>query len=114
MMKCQHLADLMGSLCLHSRAVICRAGAGEASNRTGWCAGAAEAVFAIKALHSGLGPPLLNLWKQWPPRLAGLTGKTPVQLPKGPRAVMSNSFGFGGASSSLIFTSPPQIDDWDV
>lgn len=78
-------------------------------------AGAVEAVLAIKALCTATGPPLLNLWKQHPPLLARLAGSSqPQKLPPGPKAVMSNSFGFGGTSSSLVFCSPPKLDDWDT
>ncbi|KAK9806500.1 hypothetical protein WJX73_004168 [Symbiochloris irregularis] len=45
--------------------------------------------------------------------LQGIVGpKGPAQLPAGPIAVMSNSFGFGGTNAALLLTTPPCIDDW--
>ena len=76
-------------------------------------AGAIEAVFAVKALVHSLAPPLLNLWKHHPPVLGNLAGQA-TALPPGPKAVMSNSFGFGGTNTSLVFASPPRLDDWDL
>jgi 3-oxoacyl-[acyl-carrier-protein] synthase II len=79
-------------------------------------AGAAEAAFCVMALSSGVVPHTLNLTC---PDAAGLALATvgagaPVQLlADAPRrvpdlrAVLSNSFGFGGANASLCFTLPP-------
>lgn len=76
-------------------------------------AGAIEAVFSVLALAHRLAPPTLNLAKQEPRTLRGIVGpKGPAQLPSGPIAVMSNSFGFGGTNAALLLTSPPQVDDW--
>ena len=76
-------------------------------------AGAIEALFAVKALENSLAPPLLNLWKHHPPVLGNLSGQA-AALPAGLKAVMSNSFGFGGTNTSLVFASPPKLDDWDL
>lgn len=76
-------------------------------------AGAIEAVFSVLALAHRQAPPTLNLTKQEPRTLQGIVGpKGPAQLPSGPIAVMSNSFGFGGTNAALLLTSPPHVDDW--
>ena len=77
-------------------------------------AGALEALFAVKSLVHSLAPPVLNLWKQHPPVLGNLVSGRAAALPVGPKAVMSNSFGFGGTSTCLVLASPPKLDDWDV
>ena len=70
-------------------------------------AGAVEAIFALLALRHGVAPPTANLTAPDPPLLAGLVAGSPAPLPQGPRAVLSNSFGFGGTNASLVFASPP-------
>ena len=70
-------------------------------------AGAVEAIFALLALHSGRAPPTANLAAPDPPLLANLVAGRPCELPDGPRAVLSNSFGFGGTNAALVFASPP-------
>eukprot|EP00887_Chlorella_sp_A99_P006495 scaffold3.g6495.t1 len=70
-------------------------------------AGAVEAIFSILALHHGLAPVTLNLEAPDPPLLAGLVAGGPARLPPGPRAVLTNSFGFGGTNASLVFATPP-------
>lgn len=71
-------------------------------------AGAVEAIFSLLALASGTAPATANLAAPDPPLLAGLVAGVPARLPAGPRAVLSNSFGFGGTNAALVFTSPPQ------
>ena len=76
-------------------------------------AGAVEAVFTVLALANRFAPPTLNLVKQNPQTLANIVGPAAARpLPKGPIAVMSNSFGFGGTNAALLFTTPPIYDDW--
>ena len=76
-------------------------------------AGAIEAVFSVLALAHRCAPPTLNLNKQQPRLLSGISGPgTGTTLPQGPIAVMSNSFGFGGTNAALLLTSPPTLDDW--
>ncbi|MEH6404238.1 MAG: beta-ketoacyl-ACP synthase II [Sneathiella sp.] len=66
-------------------------------------AGGVEAIFAIKALNEGIMPPTLNLDEpsegldlNFVPKIA--------QEKKNMKAVLSNSFGFGGTNASLLMT----------
>ena len=72
-------------------------------------AGAVEAIFSLLALDSGQAPPTANLEVPAPPLLAGLLGAAggPGALPAGPRAVLSNRFGFGGTNAALVFATAP-------
>jgi 3-oxoacyl-[acyl-carrier-protein] synthase II len=72
---------------------------------TGHLLGAAagiEAVFTILALHHSTIPPTINLHKQDPAVDLDLVPNTARQ--KKVDAVMSNSFGFGGTNSTLVFS----------
>ncbi len=65
--------------------------------------GAVEAVFAVLALHHQRAPGTVNLSTPDPPLLRGLLQAGQVgQLRRG-GLVMSNSFGFGGTNTSLVF-----------
>ncbi|MCW5699124.1 MAG: beta-ketoacyl-ACP synthase II [Rhodospirillales bacterium] len=66
-------------------------------------AGAAEAIYAIKALQTGVIPPTLNLDK--PDEGCDLDLVPYVAKERPVRVVMSNSFGFGGTNASLVFKS---------
>jgi 3-oxoacyl-[acyl-carrier-protein] synthase II len=71
---------------------------------TGHLLGAAagvEAVFTILALHHGVIPPTINLHKQDPAVDLDLVPNVARQ--KQVNVVMSNSFGFGGTNSTLVF-----------
>ncbi len=64
-------------------------------------AGAVEAIFSIKAMNENMLPPTLNLNNPEPDidvDLVPLKAKS-----KEIKAVLSNSFGFGGTNASLIF-----------
>ncbi len=64
-------------------------------------AGAAEAIYTIKAINTGVIPPTLNL--DTPDEGCDLD-LVPHQAKERPvRAAMSNSFGFGGTNASLVF-----------
>ena len=68
-------------------------------------AGAAEAVFCIKALNEGVCPPTLNLDT---PSDGCDIDLVPHQAKERPiENVMSNSFGFGGTNASLILSNKP-------
>lgn len=65
-------------------------------------AGAVEAVFSIMAIQNQTCPPTLNLHK--PAEELGDFDLVPLKAKKREiKAAMSNSFGFGGTNSSLIF-----------
>ena len=71
---------------------------------TGHLLGAAagiEAVFTILALHYGVIPPTINLHKQDPAVDLDLVPNTARDVKV--NVVMSNSFGFGGTNSTLVF-----------
>jgi hypothetical protein len=70
-------------------------------------AGAVEAAFSILALQHGVAPPTCNLETPDPQLLPLLVSGTAAELPRGPRAVLCNSFGFGGTNASVLFCSPP-------
>ncbi len=64
-------------------------------------AGAVEAIFGIKAIETGIVPPTLNLHE----RAEGCDGIDLVALEAQERpvkAILSNSFGFGGTNASLV------------
>ena len=63
-------------------------------------AGAIEAIFCIKAIEEGIVPPTLNLRNPIRPGLDLVKGKAKH---KEVNVAMSNSFGFGGINSVLIF-----------
>ena len=67
-------------------------------------AGAAEAIFCIKAMESGQVPPTLNLDHPSDGCDIDLVPHVAKQRPV--RAALSNSFGFGGTNASLIFKAP--------
>ena len=64
-------------------------------------AGAAEAIFSIKAIETGIIPPTLNLDN--PSDGCDLDLVPHVAKEREVRAALSNSFGFGGTNASLIF-----------
>jgi 3-oxoacyl-[acyl-carrier-protein] synthase II len=65
-------------------------------------AGAAEAVFCIKAINDGVCPPTLNLDN--PSEGCDIDLVPHVAKERALRNVMSNSFGFGGTNASLIIS----------
>ena len=68
-------------------------------------AGAVEAIFAILAIRDQVVPPTLNL-DDLEPSCTGID-LVPWEARRRPvRAVLSNSFGFGGTNASLILTAP--------
>jgi 3-oxoacyl-[acyl-carrier-protein] synthase II len=67
-------------------------------------AGAAEAIFSIKAIETGQIPPTLNLDN--PSEGCDMDLVPHVAKERPVRAALSNSFGFGGTNASLIFRKP--------
>jgi 3-oxoacyl-[acyl-carrier-protein] synthase II len=65
-------------------------------------AGAAEAIYSIKAIETGVLPPTLNLDNP-SEGCDGIDLVPHVAKEKPVRAAMSNSFGFGGTNATLIF-----------
>lgn len=63
-------------------------------------AGAIEALFCIKAIETGVVPPTINLWR---PIRKGLNLVKSRAQTREVNIAMSNSFGFGGINSVLIF-----------
>ncbi|XP_071903629.1 3-oxoacyl-[acyl-carrier-protein] synthase, mitochondrial-like isoform X2 [Coffea arabica] len=67
-------------------------------------AGAVEAIFTVLAIHHGIAPLTLNLTEPDPVfsnDFMPLTASKEMII----KAAMSNSFGFGGTNSSLLFSS---------
>ncbi|XP_075513558.1 3-oxoacyl-[acyl-carrier-protein] synthase, mitochondrial isoform X4 [Primulina tabacum] len=67
-------------------------------------AGAVEALFSILSIHHGIAPLTLNLTKPDPMFIGDfmpLTASKKMNI----KAALSNSFGFGGTNSSLLFAS---------
>jgi 3-oxoacyl-[acyl-carrier-protein] synthase II len=67
-------------------------------------AGAVEAIFSILAINDGVLPPTLNLDNPLDGCDMNLVPHTPQE--RKVRAVLSNSFGFGGTNASLVFKAP--------
>ncbi len=65
-------------------------------------AGSAEAIISIKAITEGLVPPTINLENQ-DPEVADLDYVPNVARKADVKVALSNSFGFGGCNSVLIF-----------
>jgi len=65
-------------------------------------AGAAEAVACVRALETGIVPPTINLTDPDPECDLDYVPLTARNIDM--KAVMSNSFGFGGHNATLIFT----------
>lgn len=68
-------------------------------------AGAAEAVFTVKALKERVAPPTINIETVDPDVHLNIVRDTPAQLPDGDIAAITNSFGFGGHNAVVSFRS---------
>jgi 3-oxoacyl-[acyl-carrier-protein] synthase II len=69
-------------------------------------AGALEAIVTILSIREGCVPPTINL-EDAGPEGAGIDLTPKVAAKHTIRAALSNSFGFGGQNTALIFTGPP-------
>ncbi|MCW4114097.1 beta-ketoacyl-ACP synthase [Aurantimonas sp. MSK8Z-1] len=69
-------------------------------------AGAIEAVFSVLTLRTGVLPPTINYTNPDPAIPLDTVPNTARRQPV--RAVLSNSFGFGGQNVSLVIAAPPQ------
>ncbi|MGI9435461.1 MAG: beta-ketoacyl synthase N-terminal-like domain-containing protein, partial [Geminicoccaceae bacterium] len=69
-------------------------------------AGGVEAIFALLALHHQIVPPTLNL--DDPSDGCDLDLVPHEAKRRDVRAVLSNSFGFGGTNATLVLTRPPE------
>ncbi|MEB2325125.1 MAG: beta-ketoacyl-ACP synthase II [Sorangiineae bacterium] len=67
-------------------------------------AGAVEAILCVLALEAGLLPPTINLDR--PDPACALDHVAPKAREREVRAVLSNAFGFGGVSASLLLGRP--------
>jgi 3-oxoacyl-[acyl-carrier-protein] synthase II len=68
-------------------------------------AGAVEAAFTVLALLHGAAPPTANLAAPEARLAASLVRGGPAALPPGPRAALTNSFGFGGTNACLALAT---------
>lgn len=68
--------------------------------------GAVEAVFTVLALHHRRAPGTANLSTPQPSLLRGLLKAGEVGRVREGGLAMSNSFGFGGTNTSLVFATP--------
>jgi len=68
-------------------------------------AGAIEAVVTVQTIREGCVPPTINLTDP-DPESAGMDLTPNVAATRSVRAALSNSFGFGGQNTALIFTAP--------
>lgn len=68
-------------------------------------AGAVEAIFSILAMERGVAPPTINLDNPSVETEIDLVPNEPRK--REIRAVLSNSFGFGGTNATLVMTGPP-------
>ncbi|MBW3621630.1 MAG: beta-ketoacyl-[acyl-carrier-protein] synthase family protein, partial [Actinobacteria bacterium] len=66
-------------------------------------AGAVEAIVSILSLRDGVVPGTANLTTRDPAIDLDVVARTPREVPL--RAVLSNSFGFGGQNASLVLTT---------
>lgn len=87
---------------------VCLSSTKSATGHLLGAAGAVEAVFSILALRDQMAPPTLNLDN---PSIDTQLDLVPHKAkPIQAKAVMSNSFGFGGTNAAIIFAQAPKIN----
>ncbi len=67
-------------------------------------AGAVEGAFSVLAIRDGVCPPTINLDNPSVDTAINLAANKKVEKPV--KAVLSNSFGFGGTNASVVFAAP--------
>lgn len=87
---------------------VCMSSTKSATGHLLGAAGAVEAIFSILALRDQMAPPTLNLDN---PSVDTDLDLVPHKAkPIKAKAVMSNSFGFGGTNAAVIFAQAPEND----
>jgi 3-oxoacyl-[acyl-carrier-protein] synthase II len=89
----------------HSANRLCMSSTKSATGHLLGAAGSVEAVFSILAMNQNVAPATLNLDDPSDGLNMDLVPHTPKERPI--RAVLSNSFGFGGTNASLVLTPAP-------
>ena len=87
----------------HARALVVSSTKSMTGHLLG-AAGGVEAIFAIKAMETGMIPPTINLDNPDPACDLDYAPHTPVA--RALEVVLSNSFGFGGVNGTLVFKKP--------
>jgi 3-oxoacyl-[acyl-carrier-protein] synthase II len=96
--ECQAINSVFGD---HARRGLCVSSTKSMTGHLLGAAGGLEAVVSVLALHHGIVPPTINVEEQDPECQLDVTPNVARQKKMG--AVASNSFGFGGTNSVLIF-----------
>jgi 3-oxoacyl-[acyl-carrier-protein] synthase II len=96
--ECQAINTVFGE---HARKGLCVSSTKSMTGHLLGAAGGLEAVVTVLALHHGVVPPTINVEEQDPECALDVTPNVARQ--KKMTAVASNSFGFGGTNSVLIF-----------
>ena len=89
----------------HSANQLCMSATKSATGHLLGAAGSVEAIFSILAMNQNVAPATLNLDDPSDGLNIDLVPHTPKERPI--RAVLSNSFGFGGTNASLVLTPAP-------
>ena len=89
----------------HSANRLCMSSTKSATGHLLGAAGSVEAIFSILAMNQNVAPATLNLDDPSDGLNIDLVPHTPKERPI--RAVLSNSFGFGGTNASLVLTPAP-------
>ena len=96
--ECQAINSVFGA---HAQKGLCVSSTKSMTGHLLGAAGGLEAVVTVLALHHGVVPPTINVEEQDPECQLDVTPNVARQ--KKMTAVASNSFGFGGTNSVLIF-----------